>query len=148
MSDYKRIGIVLVASVLAYCLWTVVRPANIIRVEHSVIFVEHFPITKKGKLNWWLENKENLGNEYHIFEAKNNFTVVVMNFGGYEKLPQGTRDGSTDDYTCFDDAKNKKCIYNDIAIVIRGSINGKMFINTGGKTYIQTAEGKVILQEK
>nr|WP_237703589.1 DUF943 family protein [Erwinia sp. Ejp617] len=77
MSDYQRIGIVLVASVLAYCLWTVVRPANIIRVDHSVIFVEHLPITKKGKLNWWLKNKENLESEYHIFEAKNNFTVVA-----------------------------------------------------------------------
>jgi hypothetical protein len=71
-----------------------------------------------------------------------------MDFNGYKELPKVTRDGSTDDYTCFDDNNggHNKCVYNDIAIIVRGSINGKLFINIGDKTYIKTPDGKTSLK--
>lgn len=71
-----------------------------------------------------------------------------MNFDDYEKLPKGVRDGSIDDYTCFDDnnGEQKKCVYNSIAIVVRGSVDGKVFINIGDKTYIQSSDGRVALK--
>lgn len=104
-------------------------------------------MTTEGKLNWWLKNRELLENKYHIFNTPDNFTVIVMSFVGYKKLPTGTRDGSIDDYTCFDDTngEQKKCVYNSIALVVRGSLNGKVFITIDGKTYLQTDNDKAII---
>lgn len=128
--NYKRIGIIIVFFIALYCLWLVVRPANIIKVDDNVVFVEHLPMTAEGKLNWWLKNKDILNQKYHIFSTTGYFVVIIMNFAGYEELPKGTRDGSVDDYTCFEhtEKENKNCVYNDIAIIIRGSGNGKVFI--------------------
>ena len=148
MFKYKRIGAVLILLISVYCIWIAVRPAKIVRVDNGAVFVEHLPMTTEGKLKWWLENKDSLQNKYHIINTPDNFTVIIMNFDGYKKLPTGTRDGSIDDYTCFDDTNggHKKCVYNSIALIIRGSVNGKTFINIGDKTYIQSPDGRVTLK--
>lgn len=148
MFKYKRIGVVLILLISVYCIWIAVRPAKIVRVDNGAVFVEHLPMTTEGKLKWWLENKDSLQNKYHIINTPDNFTVIIMNFDGYEKLPTGTRDGSIDDYTCFDDTngEHKKCVYNSIALVIRGSLDRKAFINIGDKTYIQSSDGRVTLK--
>lgn len=148
MFKHKRIGAVLILLISVYCIWIAVRPAKIIRVDNGAVFVEHLPMTTEGKLKWWLENKDSLQNKYHIINTPDNFTVIIMNFDGYEKLPTGTRDGSIDDYTCFDDTngEHKKCLYNSIALVIRGSLDRKAFINIDDKTYIQSSDGRVTLK--
>ncbi|WNK66093.1 DUF943 family protein [Pantoea agglomerans] len=148
MFKYKRIGAVLILLISVYCIWIAVRPAKIIRVDNGAVFVEHLPMTTEGKLKWWLENKDSLQNKYHIINTPDNFTVIIMNFDGYEKLPTGTRDGSIDDYTCFDDTngEHKKCLYNSIALVIRGIFDRKAFINIDDKTYIQSSDGRVTLK--
>lgn len=148
MFKYKRIGAVLILLISVYCIWIAVRSAKIVRVDNGAVFVEHLPMTTEGKLKWWLENKDSLQNKYHIINTPDNFTVIIMNFDGYEKLPTGTRDGSIDDYTCFDDTngEHKKCVYNSIALVIRGSLDRKAFINIGDKTYIQSSDGRVTLK--
>ncbi|MGC0994073.1 DUF943 family protein [Pantoea agglomerans] len=148
MFKHKRIGAVLILLISVYCIWIAVRPAKIVRVDNGAVFVEHLPMTTEGKLKWWLENKDSLQNKYHIINTPDNFTVIIMNFDGYEKLPTGTRDGSIDDYTCFDDTngEHKKCLYNSIALVIRGSLDRKAFINIDDKTYIQSSDGRVTLK--
>ncbi|WP_130830925.1 DUF943 family protein [[Erwinia] mediterraneensis] len=145
MFKYKRIGAILVLLITAYCIWIAVRPTKIVRVDNGAVFVEHLPMTTDGKLNWWLKNRDLLQNKYHIINTPDNFTVIIMNFNGYEKLPKGTRDGSINDYTCFDDTngEHKKCVYNSIALVIRGNVDGKTFINIGDKTFIQISDGRV-----
>jgi len=148
MFKYKRIGAVLILLISVYCIWIAVRPAKIVRVDNGAVFVEHLPMTTEGKLKWWLENKDSLQIKYHIINTPDNFTVIIMNFDGYEKLPTGTRDGSIDDYTCFDDTngEHKKCVYNSIALVIRGNLDRKAFINIGDKTYIQSSDGRITLK--
>lgn len=148
MFKHKRIGAVLILLISVYCIWIAVRPAKIVRVDNGAVFVEHLPMTTEGKLKWWLENKDSLQNKYHIINTPDNFTVIIMNFDGYKKLPTGTRDGSIDDYTCFDDTngEHKECVYNSIALVIRGSLDRKAFINIGDITYIQSSDGRVTLK--
>ncbi|EMH4164274.1 DUF943 family protein [Pluralibacter gergoviae] len=147
MFKHKRIVAILVILITAYCMWIAVRPTKVVRVDNGAIFVEYLPLTTEGKLNWWLENSTILQSKYNIITVPNNFTVLVMNFDGYEKLPKGTREGSIDDYTCFDDTngEHKKCVYNSIAFVVRGSLNGKVFITIDGKTYRQLDTGKAVL---
>lgn len=148
MFKYKRAIVIVIFLIIAYCIWIAVRPAKIIRVDNGAIFVEHLPMTTEGKLKWWMNNKELLQQKYHVINKQYNFTVTIMNFNGYEELPKGVRDGSIDDYTCFDDTdqKHEKCVYNNIAIIIRGNLDGKQFINIDGKTYIQKDDGKIELE--
>lgn len=148
MFKYKRTVATVIFLIIAYCICIAVRPAKIIRVDKGAVFVEHLPMTTEGKLKWWMNNKELLQQKYHVINKQYNFTVTIMNFNGYEELPKGVRDGSIDDYTCFDDTnqKHEKCVYNNIAIIIRGNLDGKQFINIDGKTYTQTQDGKVELK--
>lgn len=144
MLNYKRIGAILVIFITTYCIWIIFRPTKIVRVDNGTVFVEHLPMTTQGKLKWWVKNKELLQRKYQIINVPYNFTVAIMNFDGYEELPKGTREGSIDDYTCFDDinGKHEKCVYKNIAIIVRGNLNGKQFININGETYVQTSDGK------
>ncbi|MGR7197387.1 DUF943 family protein [Klebsiella aerogenes] len=148
MFKYKRIVTTVIVLIVAYCIWLAVRPSKIVRVDNSAVFVEHLPMTTEGKLKWWLKNKELLQEKYHIINKPYNFTVSIMSFDGYDELPKGTMDGSIDDYTCFYDTngKHEKCVYNNIAIIVRGQLKGKQFINIDGKTYIQKDDGKVELE--
>ena len=148
MFKYKWIGVILILLITIYCIWIIVRPAKIVRVDNGAVFVEHLPMTTEGKLNWWLKNKNLLQKKYHIINTPDNYTVIVMDFGGYEKLPKGISDGSIDDYTCFDDTDgdHNKCVFNSIALIVRGSVDRKAFINIGDKTYIQSSDGRVTLK--
>ncbi|MGK4321670.1 DUF943 family protein [Citrobacter youngae] len=148
MFKYKRTAAIVIVLIIAYCIWTAFRPTKIVRVDNGAVFVEHLPMTIEGKLKWWMKNKELLQEKYRVINTPYNFTVTIMNFNGYEKLPKGTRDGSVDDYTCFDDTneKHEKCVYNSIAIIVRGHLSGKQFINIDGKTYVQKSDGKVELE--
>lgn len=81
-------------------------------------------MTAEGKLKWWLKNKALLQKEYQIIDTPDNFTVVIMNFSGYERLPTGTRDGSVDDYTCFDDADDghKNVFITALQLLLEGAL--------------------------
>lgn len=148
MLSYKKSAVIIVILIATYFIWIAVKPTKIVRVDNVAVFVENLPMSTEGKLKWWLKNKELLQKKYHIINKPYNFTVVIMNFNGYEELPKGTRDGSIDDYTCFNDnnGNHDKCVYNNIAIIVRGNLNGKQYINIGEKIYIQTSDGKVALQ--
>ncbi|WP_241607839.1 DUF943 family protein [Rosenbergiella epipactidis] len=148
MFNFKKIAAIMIFLIVAYWIWIAARPAKIVRVNNGVVFVQHLPMTAEGKLKWWLKNRALLQKEYQIIDTPDNFTVVIMNFSGYERLPTGTRDGSVDDYTCFDDTDDghKECVYNSIAIVIRGGVDSKVFVNIGDNTYTQSSDGWVILK--
>lgn len=123
-------------------------PAKVIRVDANAVYVENLPLTSKGKVEWWKENKVRLQKKYNLIKDEENFYVIVMNFEKYETLPTGSNDGSVDDYHCFDDMKEKeRCIYNDIALMIHGNIKGKVFYSVDKKTYIETPDGKLTLPE-
>ncbi|OCO96121.1 hypothetical protein HMPREF3138_03050 [Serratia sp. HMSC15F11] len=106
-------------------------------------------MTTEGKISWWNDNKDKLQDKYHIIKDENHFTVAVMNFDGYVAAPTGSNDGSIDDYHCLSegDAKNK-CIYKDIAMIINGDVNKRVFISLDGKTFAQERDGKTTLLKK
>lgn len=132
--------------VVIWLVWLRVKPANIVRVDGVSVYVENLPLTTKGKISWWNDNKAMLQDRYNIIKDKSNFTVAIMNFGGYVESPTGSNDGSVDDYHCFNDIKsNKNCIYNNISMIINGNINKKVFISLDGKFYVQTPDNKTEL---
>ncbi|MDK1253317.1 DUF943 family protein [Cronobacter dublinensis] len=133
----------------AWLVWRLIAPTKVIRVDGSAVYVENLPVTSKGKIKWWKENQSRLQEQYGVIKNKENFYVIVMNFDGYESLPTGSNDGSVDDYHCFDDIKGKdRCIYNDIALMIHGNVNKKVFYGVDRKMYIETPDGKLTLREE
>lgn len=99
--------------------------------SHSYILVKNFPFSDKGKINWWLKNKDKLKNEHDIPKLSNagNFTVIFWLFrDGYKET-----DGY--DRLCFEDLLPPlNCIDKDAVFSVSNSINlGTVFTVYDGK---------------
>ncbi len=81
------LGLLVIIVLLSYWLWLSLCPVEIVAVHregsHSSVLVKTFPLTDKGKINWWLKNKEMLKSKYNIPEpdVDGSFTVVFWYFG-------------------------------------------------------------------
>lgn len=99
---------------LGYLFWLLLRPVKIVDVHKdgdiSHILVKSFPLTDKGKINWWLENEKTIKIHYNVpqSESQKSFTVIFWDFGnGYKEKG----DESKDDRFCFSDLlPPKNCI--------------------------------------
>lgn len=144
----KLIGILIFLTVL-YIAWTVIRPTEIIRENDSSLYVRNLPSTIQGKIDWWNTNKKNIQQKYNVIKNPHDLDIFIMNFGGYEAAPTGSWDNNIDDYHCFGDVKSRKrCILNDIAMVIRGDLDKNIYFTSDGKTYVQSSDGKVTLKKE
>lgn len=100
--------------ILGYLFWLFLRPVKIVAVHKdgdvSHILVKNFPLTDKGKINWWLENQKTIKIHYNVpqSESHKSFTVIFWDFGnGYKEKG----DESKDDRFCFSDLlPPKNCI--------------------------------------
>ncbi|NCH70033.1 DUF943 family protein [Cronobacter dublinensis] len=138
-----------VALAVAWQLWDTFAPTKIIRVDNVAVYIQHPPLSARAKIAWWNKNKDYLQHHYNLIKNPGDFSIVIMNFDGYESLPTGSNDGSVDDYHCFDDIKGKdRCIYNDIALMIHGNVSKKVFYGVDRKMYIETPDGKLTLREE
>ena len=99
-------------AVIGFSLWDDIYPVKIIDVHRSTdrmgyddIIVDHFPLTDRGRINWWLSQRDMLKKKYHI-PAGHRFVLTVWDVGdGY------LRDSLHEDYFCFPDMKSEKnCI--------------------------------------
>lgn len=90
----KTLLILIVAGgvLMDYFLWLTSRPIEIIAVHQednfSDVLVNHFPPTIRGKIDWWLKNKETLKQRYDIPKPApyGNYTVSFWLFGdGYKE---------------------------------------------------------------
>jgi len=126
--------------VLGYCFWLLLRPIDIVAVHHreygfSSILVRDFPFTDKGKIGWWLENKDMLKGKYDIPkpEKDGSFTITFWLFG------EGYKENDGYDRLCFNDILPPlNCIDKDAAFSVSKSNNlGTIFITYDGKYQIQ-----------
>lgn len=116
---------ILFCSVVIY-LWSD-RPVEIVDVHYYSgkdinILARHFPITDRGKLNWWRENERKILEKYNLPE--NDFSVYIWDFGdGYKKLSPYDAE---DEFYCFPDIKSESkcikkiyiCLLNLVVIII------------------------------
>ena len=100
--------IVLLLAVVAgviYLIWFLLRPVEIVAVHqdgnYSHILVKNFPLTEKGKIDWWLMNKDMLKQRYGIPKPASYgaFTIVFWDFSG------GYMEEGKYDRRCFADMK-------------------------------------------
>ncbi|MBT0723628.1 DUF943 family protein [Rosenbergiella sp. S61] len=126
--------------ILGYCFWLSLRPIDIVAVHHreygfSSILVRNFPFTDKGKIGWWLKNKDMLKRKYDIPkpEKDGSFTITFWLFG------EGYKETDGYDRLCFNDIRPPlNCIDKDAVFSISNSKNlGTIFTTYDGKYQLQ-----------
>ncbi len=102
-----------------YCLWLAFRPVEIVAVHkrnsYSHILVKNFPLTNKGKVHWWLKNKDMLKEKYGLPSTRKDafFEIIFWYFG------DGYKEEDKYDRLCFDDlAPPLNCIEKDKAFTV------------------------------
>ncbi|TPW44621.1 DUF943 family protein [Mixta tenebrionis] len=92
----------------------------------SNIAVKHFPVTEKGKIAWWKENKQKLKHEFNIpVPARNgDWYISIWNYGeGFKAPPEGDVrifNSETRDMMCFNKDINK-CIEKELLMRIENN---------------------------
>jgi len=96
-----------------FLTWRLLIPVEIIDVHRSDsrytidIIVKNFPLTDKGKIDWWEKNKKTLEDKYNIPNEKSDYSIGIW-VGDYKAEPN-TDQGS--DLLCFEDMSTpKNCI--------------------------------------
>ena len=118
-----------------YLLWLLLQPVEIIAVHdngnHSYVLVKKFPLTDKGKINWWLENKFRLKQKYNIPKSSDaeKFTIIFWLFG------EGYKETDGYDRLCFEDIPPPiNCIDKNAVFSVSNSNNlGTIFTTYEGR---------------
>ncbi|MDU5783425.1 MAG: DUF943 family protein [Pantoea sp.] len=135
-----------VCLLLSYWIWLCLRPVDIVAVHqennYSDVLVRSFPPTDKGKIAWWLKNKDMLKEKYDIPKPSSSgyFTVVFWDFG------DGYKEEGKYDRLCFKDMKPPiNCIEKDAIFSVDKSRNmGIMFTVYDGDNYRLDQNGNII----
>jgi len=128
-----------------YWLWLSLRPVEIVAIHRennfSDVLVKSYPFTDKGKINWWLENKNMLKEKYNVPNPADDgyFSISFWLFG------DGYKEEEKYDRLCFNDMKTKvNCIEKDIVFTVSNSKNrGTIFTVYEGK-YRQDKNGDIV----
>ncbi|AJJ54229.1 hypothetical protein BZ17_2763 [Yersinia pseudotuberculosis IP 32953] len=154
-NNYKILLGMIAVGVL-YAAWEISRPVEIMDIYidnfsegyySNHIMVKNFPITDKGKLAWWKDNKTMLKEKYGIPKPYQDgrFSISIWDFSnGYKKMPTGDLRLSTDssDLLCFDEMKTEKnCIDKNWIMDIEKIRDNRIFFSMGNSSYQQPVEG-------
>ncbi len=127
-----------------YCLRLSLRPVEIMAVHQdgnfSDVLVKNFPVSNKGKIRWWLSNKEMLKSNYNIPQKSSygSFYITFWDFAdGYKELGKYDR-------RCFVDMNTtRNCIdKNAVFSVENYKTNGEIFTVYDG-TYLMNEKGVI-----
>lgn len=151
---YKKIKTIISVSVLCvlffmtYICWLNYKYVKIIAVHNngdfSSVLVENFPYTDKGKITWWLKNKDNLQSKYHIPKPSSHdyFSITFWLFG------DGYQERKGDDRYCFEDMpSSKNCIERNNVFRVDSDSQGRIHFTTSDRYYILQPNGEVVPSE-
>ncbi|MCX8967458.1 DUF943 family protein [Erwinia psidii] len=132
-------------ALLSYIIWMSVRPVEIVAVHvdgsHSSVLVKNFPYSDKGKINWWIKNKEIIKEKYNIPnpEKDGDFTIIFWLFGdGYKQEEKYDR-------RCFGDMKPpENCIDKNRIFSVDKSRNMGISFTTDSEIYQLKGNGEVV----
>jgi len=139
-------------AVIVYSSWEHIYPVKIIDVHRSTdkfdyddIIVDHFPLTDRGRINWWLSQRDMLKEKYNIPSGQE-FVLMVWDVGdGY------LRDSPREDYFCFPDMTSEKnCIEknNLLKVDARFSDNNTVNFIIDDKKYIMNKKDGSMTRER
>jgi len=130
---------------LSYFIWLSIRSVEVIAVHkdgnYASVLVKDFPVTDKGKIYWWLANRDKLQIRYGIPKpaAYGGFNITFWDFGnGYKKEGKYDR-------LCFDDMQTKiSCIDKKPLFTVRRFNNERALFITYEGRYSLGNDGSII----
>ena len=133
----------------AYLLLQQSRPVHIVDIHQdshfSHILVTHLPLTDRGKIAWWLRNRQAIQQKYHIPipDHDGSYSIMIWIFG------EGYKQEDDQDRFCFEDMKTSfRCIEKNGPIYINNSRNRGLIIETDGRDYrIEADQSSTRLQD-
>lgn len=147
-ANLKKILLALSFSVsllLASVLWLSLRSVEIVAVHkdgnYGSVLVKKFPLTDKGKIGWWLENKDMLKKEYDIPSPDNDgfFEVMFWDFG------EGYKETDGYDNLCFNDMKPPiNCIEKDKVFTVWNNRGEHIFFGVHDGFYRAKENGEMV----
>ncbi|MDX5628456.1 MULTISPECIES: DUF943 family protein [unclassified Brenneria] len=143
----KRVIAVLSVLGAVYGIIWLCRPVKIVAIHQmqhfSDVLVLNFPLTNRGKIDWWLKNKDMLQEQYAIPKRSSygSFNITFWDFGeGYKE--------SDYDRLCFEDRPvEKNCIEKQLVFSVNDNGKGFVFIKTLNGTYEQMPDGNIVPYE-
>lgn len=125
--------------------WFTQRPVKIIAVHenghYSSVLVEQFPVTDKGKIDWWVKNKNILQKIYGIPKPSDwgYFNIMFWDFGdGYKKQDKSER-------LCFEDMRTeKRCIDKNKIFSVERDRHGNTLFTVNDGRYQMNENGEVV----
>ncbi|WP_016585906.1 DUF943 family protein, partial [Yersinia pestis] len=125
------------------------RPVEIISVHqrnnYSDILVRNFPFTEKGKINWWLENRDMLKAKYSIPKPASDgfYTIIFWDFG------DGYKEEGKYDRLCFSDMNTtKNCIEKEKYMTIYKIKNDEPLFSFDGNRYFLNENNKIVKMKR
>lgn len=132
-------------ALLGYFLILSLRPVEVVAVHedgnYSSVLVKTFPITDKGKIDWWLKNKDALRLQYDIPKPASygNFTIIIWLFG------EGYMEEGKYDRLCFVDMKPPiNCIQKDRLFSVSYSKNRGTIFTVSDSEYRMDKNGEIV----
>ncbi len=130
-------------------LWLWYRPVEVIAVHQrcnsSTILVKDYPVTDKGKIEWWLKNKNMFQTKYNFPKPDESgiYNVVFWDFG------EGYKEESKYDRLCFDDMPPpKNCIDKNKLMIISHSKDNVTQFTVGNEYYILQDNGLIVKRKR
>ncbi|UDQ80517.1 DUF943 family protein [Erwinia rhapontici] len=138
--------LIVICALFSYLTWLSMQPVKIITIHdrgnnYISVLVRNFPLTDRGKINWWLKNKKLLKEKYNLpnSEKDESFSVTFWLFG------DGYKEEGKYDRLCFDDMKTKvNCIEKDAVFSVDNSKNMGTMFRTYDGTYRVQKNGEVV----
>ncbi|MCA4823531.1 MAG: DUF943 family protein [Serratia rubidaea] len=131
-------------ALLGYFSWCSLQPVEIIaihqRESYSDVLVKNFPFTDKGKINWWLDNKNNLKEKYGIPKPDSDgfFTIIFWDFG------EGYKEAGKYDRMCFEDMKEKSnCIDKNKELTVKNDRHHDILFTVSSGMYRMKKSGDI-----
>jgi len=130
---------------LGYWLWLSLCTVEIVAVHedgnHASVLVKAFPVTDKGKISWWLKNKDMIKDKYNIpkLSSSGNFTIVFWDFG------DGYKEEGKYDRRCFSDMKTKEnCIDKNRVFSVETGRDSDILFTVSDAIYLMKKNGELI----
>jgi len=146
LKSRKTLNAIILAMVVGafYFLWVFLRPVEIVAIhqdaQFSDVLVKHFPLTERGKIDWWLANKDTLKKRYNFPkpDKKGNFSVVFWDFG------DGYMEEGKYDRRCFLDMKPPiNCIEKNKEFTVETGRGSDMLFGVYDGIYRLKANGEM-----
>ena len=145
----KSVLVISLLIIFFLLLFLFLRPVKIVSFVREgsriYLFVEHFPMTDKGRIAWWLDNKALLIEKYNVpfIGGKYYWSVLIGEAGdGFQFLQHRASDN---DLICFDSLKpGANCAEKKWLLWISHYSQTDISYTTDDSEYVQRGENAEI----